>query len=35
VFNSTGLTAQQASEVLEHLQVLVEIGVRVDNKTTH
>ena len=26
VFNSTGLTAQQAREVLEHLQVLVEIG---------
>jgi hypothetical protein len=29
VFNSTGLTAQQAREVLEHLQVLVEIGERV------
>ena len=35
VFNSTGLTAQQAREVLEHLQVLVEIGERVANKTTH
>src|SRR5689334_20591914 len=35
VFNSTGLTAQQAREVLEHLQVLVEIGDRVANKTTH
>jgi hypothetical protein len=35
VFNSTGLTAQQAREVLEHLQVLVEIGERVANRTTH
>jgi hypothetical protein len=35
VFNSTALTAQQALEVLEHLQVLVEIGERVANKTTH
>ena len=29
VFNSTGLTAQQAKDVLTHLQVLVEIGQRV------
>lgn len=36
VFNSTGLTAQQAKDVLAHLQVLVEIGERVAHgKTTH
>lgn len=36
VFNSTGLTAQQAKDVLTHLQVLVEIGERVAHgKTTH
>lgn len=36
VFNSTGLTAQQAKYVLAHLQVLVEIGERVAHaKTTH
>jgi hypothetical protein len=36
VFNSTGLTAQQARDVLTHLQVLVEIGERVAHgKTTH
>ena len=29
IFNSTGLTAQQAKDVLAHLQVLVEIGERV------
>ena len=36
VFNSTCLTAQQAKDVLAHLQVLVEIGERVAHgKTTH
>jgi hypothetical protein len=36
VFNSTGLTAQQAKDVLAHLQVLIEIGERVAHgKTTH
>ena len=36
LFNSTGLTAQQAKDVLTHLQVLVEIGERVAHgKTTH
>ena len=36
VFNSTGLTAQQAKDVLAHLQVLVEIGERVARgKTSH
>jgi hypothetical protein len=36
VFNSTSLTAQQAKDVLAHLQVLVEIGERVAHgKTTH
>lgn len=36
IFNSTGLTAQQAKDVLAHLQVLVEIGERVAHgKTTH
>ena len=35
MFNSTGLAAQQAREVLAHLQVFVEIGERVANKTTH
>jgi hypothetical protein len=36
VFNSTGLTAQQAKDVLAHLQVLVEIGERVAHgKATH
>ena len=29
IFNSTGLTAQQAKDVLTHLQVLIEIGERV------
>ncbi|WP_447983833.1 hypothetical protein [Nitrospira sp. Nam74] len=29
IFNSTGLTAQQAKDMLAHLQVLVEIGERV------
>lgn len=29
LFNATGLTAQQAKDVLEHLQVLVEIGERI------
>src|SRR5690348_16442719 len=29
LFNSTSLTAQQAKDVLTHLQVLVEIGERV------
>jgi hypothetical protein len=29
IFDSTGLTAQQAKDVLTHLQVLVEIGERV------
>jgi hypothetical protein len=29
IFNATGLTAQQAKDVLTHLQVLVEIGERV------
>jgi hypothetical protein len=29
IFNSTGLTAQQAKDILTHLQVLVEIGERV------
>lgn len=36
IFNSTCLTAQQAKDVLAHLQVLVEIGERVAHgKTTH
>ena len=36
LFNSTCLTAQQAKDVLMHLQVLVEIGERVAHgKTTH
>ena len=36
VFNSTGLTAQQAKDVLTHLQVLIEIGERVAHgKATH
>lgn len=36
IFNSTGLTAQQAKDVLAHLQVLVEIGERVAHgKATH
>jgi hypothetical protein len=36
LFNSTGLTAQQAKDVLTHLQVLVEIGERVAHgKTMH
>lgn len=36
LFNSTGLTAQQAKDVLTHLQVLIEIGERVAHgKTTH
>jgi hypothetical protein len=36
VFNSTGLTAQQAKGVLTHLQVLVEIGDRIPHgKSTH
>jgi hypothetical protein len=36
VFNSTGLTAQQAKDVLAHLQVLVEIGDGVAHgHTTH
>jgi hypothetical protein len=36
VFNSIGLTAQQAKDVLAHLQVLVEIGERVAHgKMTH
>jgi hypothetical protein len=36
LFNSTGLTAQQAKDILTHLQVLVEIGERVAHgKTTH
>ena len=36
LFNSTGLTAQQAKDVLTHLQVLVQIGERVAHgKTTH
>ena len=36
VFNSTGLTAQQAKDVLAHLQVLFEIGERVaHDNTTH
>jgi len=29
VFNSSGLTSQEAKDVLTHLQVLVEIGERV------
>jgi hypothetical protein len=29
VFNSTGLTAQEAKDVLAHLQILVEIGQRI------
>ncbi|WP_447986379.1 hypothetical protein [Nitrospira sp. Nam74] len=36
LFHSTGLTAQQAKDVLVHLQVLIEIGERVAHgKTTH
>ena len=36
LFNATGLTAQQAKDVLTHLQVLVEIVERVGHgKTTH
>jgi hypothetical protein len=36
IFNSTGLTAQQAKDVLIHLQVLIEIGERVAHgKTMH
>jgi hypothetical protein len=36
IFNSTGLTAQQAKDVLTHLQVLVEIGERVvQGKRSH
>src|SRR5690242_20663710 len=36
IFNSTGLTAQQAKDVLAHLQVLIEIGERVvHGNTTH
>ena len=36
LFNSTGLTAQQAKDILMHLQVLVEIGERVAHgKTMH
>ena len=36
LFNSTGLTAQQAKDILTHLQVLVEIGERVAHgKTMH
>jgi hypothetical protein len=29
IFNSSGMTAQQAKDVLAHLQILVEIGERV------
>ena len=29
IFNSTGLTAQEAKDTLTHLQVLIEIGERV------
>jgi hypothetical protein len=36
IFNATGLTAQQAKDVLTHLQVLVEIGERVaQGKRSH
>jgi hypothetical protein len=36
IFNSTGLTAQQAKDLLVHLQVLIEIGKRIAHgKTTH
>jgi hypothetical protein len=36
IFNSTGLTAQQAKDVFIHLQVLIEIGERVAHgKMTH
>jgi hypothetical protein len=36
VFNSSGLEAQQANDILVHLQILIEICERVAHgKTTH
>jgi hypothetical protein len=35
VFNASGLTADQAKDLLRHLEVLVELGQRVASKVSH
>jgi hypothetical protein len=35
VLNATGLTADQAKDLLRHLEVSVEFGQRVPSKTPH